>query len=160
MIQGSRLWNLLACSFCTRLMDSTPPATTIGTSSTITLLAAVAMAIIPEEHWRSTLMPAVVTGNPAAIAHWRAMLDPWVPCWRAAPIMTSSTSPGSTLARSRTARMTGATMLGASRLLNEPRYDLVKPVRAVATITASFIVVLLRCADQGARSVTLTYDVG
>src|SRR5215467_2101757 len=141
-------------------MDSTPPATTIGTSSTITLFAAVAMAIIPEEHWRSTLMPAVVTGNPAAMAHWRAMLDPWVPCCKAAPIMTSSTSPGSTLARSKTARMTGATMLGASRLLNEPRYDLVNPVSAVATITASFIVVLLRCDAQGTRSLTLTYYVG
>ena len=102
----------------------------------------------------------VVTGNPAAIAHWRAILDPCVPCWRAAPMMTSSTSPGSTPARSKTARMTGATILGASRLLNEPRYDLVKPVRAVATITASFIVVLLQCDDQGTRSVTLTYYVG
>src|SRR5206468_12896593 len=131
-----------------------------GTSSTMTLFAAVAMAMSPEEHWRSILMPAVVTGNPAAIAHWRAILDPCVPCWRAAPMMTSSTSPGSTPARSKTARMTGATMLGASRLLNEPRYDLVNPVRAVDTITASFIVVLLRCDDQGTRSVTLTYYVG
>src|SRR5215470_16592237 len=160
MIQGSRLWNLLACSFCTRLMDSTPPAITMGTSSTIMFFAAVAMAIMPEEHWRSTLIPAVLTGSPAAMAHWRAILDPWVPCCRAAPMMTSSTSPGSTLARSKSARMTGATMLGASRLLNEPRYDLVSPVRAVATITASFIVVLLRCDDQGTRSVTLTYYVG
>ena len=155
MIQGSRLWKRLACSFCTRLIDSTPPATTMGTSSTMTLFAAVAIAIIPEEHWRSILIPAVVTGNPAAIAHWRAILDPCVPCWRAAPMMTSSTSPGSTPARSRTARMTGATMLGASRLLNEPRYDLVNPVRAVDTITASFIVVLLRCDGQGTRSLRL-----
>ena len=64
-------------------------------------------------------------------------------------LLTSSTSPGSTPARSKTARMTGATMLGASRLLNEPRYDLVNPVRAVDTITASFIVVLLsrKCAQ-------------
>src|SRR5215468_5203340 len=77
------------------------------------------------------------------------MLDPCVPCWRAAPMMTSSTSPGSTPARSKTARMTGATMLGASRLLNAPRYDLANPVRAVATMTASFIDVLLRCDTQG-----------
>ena len=31
--------------------------------------AAVAIAIMPEEHWRSILIPAVVTGNPAAMAH-------------------------------------------------------------------------------------------
>ena len=73
-------------------------------------------------------------------------------------MMTSSTSPGSTPARSKTARMTGATMLGASRLLNEPRYDFVNPVRAVDTITASFIVVLLRCYGQAHAA--LTYYVG
>ena len=42
----------------------------------MTLFAAVAIAIIPEEHWRSRLIPAVVTGNPAAMAHWRAILEP------------------------------------------------------------------------------------
>src|SRR5437867_13346352 len=88
IIQGSRLWKRLACSFCTRLMDSTPPATTMGTSSTMTLLAAVAIAIIPEEHLRSILMPAVVNGNPAAIAHWRAVLEPCVLCWVGAPLLS------------------------------------------------------------------------
>src|SRR5215216_3798490 len=39
--------------------------------------------------------------------------------------------------------MTGATIRGVSRSLKEPRYDLVSPVRAVDTITASFIIVLL-----------------
>src|SRR5882724_2039085 len=39
--------------------------------------------------------------------------------------------------------MTGATRRGVSRSLKAPRYDLVIPVRAVDTITASFIIVLL-----------------
>ena len=37
------------------------------------------IAFIPDEHWRSTVMPAVVIGSPAARAVWRAMLYPCVP---------------------------------------------------------------------------------
>src|SRR5436309_3404506 len=46
-------------------MDSTPPATTMSMRSTMTCLAAVAMVISPDEHWRSIDMPATVTGKPA-----------------------------------------------------------------------------------------------
>src|SRR5437870_4863297 len=53
------------CSFCTRLIDSSPPATMIGTLSTITRCAAIAIACRPDEQKRLTVVPAVVTGSPA-----------------------------------------------------------------------------------------------
>ena len=56
------------CSFCTRLTESSPPPTRISTLSEMTVFAATAIAIIPDEHCRSTVMPAVVTGRPAASA--------------------------------------------------------------------------------------------
>jgi len=62
-------------------------------------LAAVAIAIIPDEHCRSSDIAATVSGSPARIALWRATLEPWPPCCNAAPMMTSSISPGSTPAR-------------------------------------------------------------
>src|SRR2546422_3197058 len=64
------------CSFCTRLMDSRPPATMIGTLSTITRCAAIAIACRPDEQKRLTVVPAVVTGSPARSAAWRAMFWP------------------------------------------------------------------------------------
>jgi hypothetical protein len=42
-------------------------------------LAAVAIAIIPDEHCLSTVIPGVLTGKPAARAQWRAMFRPCVP---------------------------------------------------------------------------------
>src|SRR5262245_48976913 len=56
------------CSFCTRLIDSMPPATAIVTPSRITERAATAIACKPEAHCRSIVVPATVTGNPARIA--------------------------------------------------------------------------------------------
>src|SRR5690606_16079952 len=101
--------------------------------------AAMAMAIIPDEHCRSTDMPATVTGRPAASSAWRATFSPLVPCCIAHPMMTSSTSAGSMPARATAARMACAPSVGASVLLNAPRYALPIGVRAVDTITASFI---------------------
>src|SRR6516165_9215703 len=60
------------CSFCTRLIDSIPPATAIFTPSSTTERAATAIACKPEAHCRSIVVPATVTGNPARIAHLRA----------------------------------------------------------------------------------------
>ena len=48
-------------------MDSTPPATTTSILSVITCFEAVAIAIIPEEHCLSIVMPETVLGRPAAI---------------------------------------------------------------------------------------------
>ena len=74
----------LILSFCTSEIDSRPPPTATVMPSTMICLAAVAIAIRPEEHWRSMVMPDTVTGRPARSADWRAMLEPVVPCCRAA----------------------------------------------------------------------------
>src|SRR2546422_6890627 len=63
---------LLKCSFCARLTDSSPPATMIGTRSTIPRWAAMAIACRPEEQKRLTVTPAVVTGSPARSADCRS----------------------------------------------------------------------------------------
>src|SRR3989475_8615471 len=125
------------CSFCTRLIDSSPPATTIGTRSTITRCAASAMACMPEEQKRLTVMPAVVTGSPARSAAWRAMFWPVAPSGSAQPMTTSSTSPGSIPARFTAWAMTWPPMAAPCVLLNAPRYARPIGVRAVETMTAS-----------------------
>jgi hypothetical protein len=91
-------------SCCTQEIDSTPPAIATGTRSTITRCAAMAMVCNPEEQKRLTVTPAVLTGSPARKAIWRAMLPPVAPSGSAQPISTSSTSAGSTPARSTAAR--------------------------------------------------------
>ena len=71
---------------CTRLMDSSPPATATGTPSCVMLRAASAIACRPEEQKRLTVWPAAVTGRPARMAHWRAMLPPVAPSGLAQPM--------------------------------------------------------------------------
>src|SRR3989442_729744 len=61
------------CSFCTRLIDSSPPATTIGTRSTITRWAARAIACRPDEQNRLTVTPAVVPRSRASRPAVRAV---------------------------------------------------------------------------------------
>src|SRR5690554_5613380 len=58
-------------------------------------------------------------------------------------MIRSSTSPGLIPARSTTARTTCPPSTGASVSLNEPRKDLVSAVRAVATMTASCMLMFL-----------------
>ena len=55
-------------------IDSTPPPTTMSILSVITCLAAVAIAISPEAHCRSTDIPATLTGSPARSSDVRAIL--------------------------------------------------------------------------------------
>src|SRR3546814_20506120 len=50
---------------CTIEMDSTPPATITSIWATMTCLAALAIAMRPEEHCRSIVMPETVMGRPA-----------------------------------------------------------------------------------------------
>jgi hypothetical protein len=88
--------------------------------STMICLAAVAMAIRPDAHWRSSDMPDTVTGSPARNAAVRPMVV-WTPCCSAAPMITSSISAGSSLARSTTARMACAASVGEGVALNAPR---------------------------------------
>lgn len=96
-----------------------------------------AMVCKPDEQNRLTVVPLTVTGKPARSAAWRAMLPPVAPSGYAQPRITSSTSPGSTLARSTACLIACAPMVAPCVMLKPPFQDLVRPVRAVETMTAS-----------------------
>src|SRR6185503_5948694 len=129
----------LFISFCTSEIDSTPPATKISPSPAITRCAASAMVCRPEEQKRFTVMPGTVFGQPARIAIWRAMFQPVAPSGLAQPMITSSTSSASTFARSSAACTTWPPIFAPCVRLSAPRQLLQSGVRAVETITASFI---------------------
>jgi hypothetical protein len=84
----------------TRLTDSSPPPTATSMPSTMMRCAAMLIAMRPELQKRLMVSPGTVTGRPARISASRAMLWPVAPSGLAQPMITSSTSPGSTLARS------------------------------------------------------------
>ena len=79
----------------------------------------------------------MVTGRPARSAIWRATLPPVVPSGSPQPMITSSTSAGSTRARSTAAFTTWPPRVAPWVMLSAPRQDLARPVRAVETMTAS-----------------------
>jgi hypothetical protein len=108
-------------------------------SPAITRCAASAMVCSPEEQKRLTVVPETVTGQPARIAIWRAMLPPVAPSGMAQPMTTSSTSCGSSLARWIAACTTWPPILAPCVMLSAPRQLLQSGVRAVETITASVI---------------------
>ena len=99
--------------------------------------AATAIVCRPDEQKRFTVMPATLTGHPARSAIWRAMLAPVAPSGNAQPISTSSTSPGSSLARAIAWATTCPPMVAPWVMLKAPRHDFARPVRAVETMTAS-----------------------
>src|SRR5262245_33633889 len=127
-------------------MDSRPPATATGTPSWVMLRAASAIACSPEEQKRLTVCAAAVTGRPARMAHWRAMLPPVAPSGLALPMVTSSTWPGSMPARFTAWAMTWPPMSAPWVSLKAPRTALPLGGRAVETMTASTMgaVLLLR----------------
>src|SRR6202041_489162 len=129
--------------FCTREIDSTPPATAICMPSTTISLAAVAMAVKPEAHCLSTLIAAIDVGKPARMALCRAIFDPLEPCCKAHPMMTSSISAGPISARPTAWAIACPPSVGAEVLLNAPLYALAMGVRATETMTASRINVAL-----------------
>src|SRR5687767_6668125 len=98
-----------------------------------------AMVCSPDEQKRFTVMPATVFGQPARIAIWRAMFHPVAPSGLAQPMITSSTSSASTLARSRAACTTCPPIFAPCVWLSAPRQLLHSGVLAVETITASTI---------------------
>src|SRR5689334_24059131 len=98
-----------------------------------------AMVCRPEEQKRFTVMPGTVLGQPARTAIWRAMFQPVAPSGLAQPMITSSTSSASTLARSSAACTTWPPILAPCVMLSAPRQLLQRGVRAVETITASSI---------------------
>ncbi|MNL55650.1 hypothetical protein D3C87_1790790 [compost metagenome] len=124
-------------------MFSWPAPIAAGMPSTMICLAAVAMAIRPEAHWRSRVCPLTDNGRPEARAAMRARFRPAVPLVRAAPITRSSISPASIPARSTAARIAWLAMVGDLMVLNAPRKALAIGVRAVDRMTASFMVEIL-----------------
>src|SRR5438067_8164292 len=101
--------------------------------------AASAMVCSPDEQKRFTVMPGTLCGSPARTAIWRAMFQPVAPSGLAQPMMTSSTSCGSTFARSSAACTTWPPILAPCVLLSAPFQLLQRGVRAVDTISASVI---------------------
>ena len=127
------MWN------CTRLIDSSPPATATGAPSLMIRPAASAIACRPEEQKRFTVMADALGGMPPRNAACRAMLPPVAPSGLAQPITTSSTLAGSMPARSIAARMAWPPMSAPWVMLNAPRCAFPMGVRAVETMTASVI---------------------
>src|SRR5256885_10329871 len=128
-------------------------------SPVITRCAAMAMVWSPDEQKRLTVIPAVVTGQPARMAICRAMLRPVAPSGFAQPTMTSSISAGSTCARSIAWRRTWPPIVAPWVMLNAPFQLLQSGVRAVETMTASGMSVTLTAfADFGIHCNRMAVD--
>src|SRR3954452_16207122 len=97
----------------------------------------------PEEQKRFTVIPGTLIGQPARSAIWRALFQPVAPSGLAQPMITSSTSSASTLARSRAACTTCPPIFAPCVMFRAPRQLLQRGVRAVETITASFFMLLI-----------------
>ncbi|KAG1243818.1 hypothetical protein G6F68_015690 [Rhizopus microsporus] len=117
---SNQRWRFIV-SFCTSEIDSWPPATTISMPSCVTCRAAVAIAISPDAHCRSSVIAGTCAGRPARSAAWRATFMCVVPCCKAAPRITSSTSPGATPARATACEIAWPPSGGAVVALNAPR---------------------------------------
>src|SRR5262249_34249867 len=132
-------WSRLAI-----VIDSTPPPIMTSAPSWMMWFAAYAIACRPEEQNRFSVSPATEVGSPARIAATRAMLWPCEPCGWPQPMITSSTSLGSSCGTlPRTSLMVWAVKSSGRVRLNEPRDDLARGVRELATMTASLIESLL-----------------
>src|SRR5438477_8059790 len=126
------------------VIDSTPPPIMTSAPSLMTWFAAIAIAWRPEEQKRFRVSPATDTGSPARIAATRAMLWPCDPWGCPQPMITSSTSFGSSWGTlPRTSLMVWAVKSSGRVRLNAPRNDLASGVRELATMTASLMRVSL-----------------
>src|SRR4051794_7878946 len=119
-----------------RLIDSTPPATTTSYCPAISPAAAKCTDCCEDPHCRSTVTPVTVSGQPAVSAAVRAMSKVCSPTCETQPQMTSSTTPGSTPARSTSALSTCADRSAVCTPDNPP-LRLPTGVRTASTITAS-----------------------
>ena len=123
---------------CTSEICSTPPPIATGTPLTMQAWAAMATVWRPEEQKRLTVAPAVVTGQPAQSAALRPTLVPVAPSGLAQPTNTSSDLARlDARARSMACLIAWPAIAAPWVLLNSPRNDLVSPVLAVETTTAS-----------------------
>ncbi len=92
----------------TRLIDSTPPATTTSYWPLTRPAAAKWTDCWLDPHCRSTVTPGTDCGHPAESTALRAMSKVCSPTWLTQPQMTSSTTSGFTPARSARALSTCA----------------------------------------------------
>lgn len=122
----------------TRLIDSTPHATTMSACPAMIACAAKVAACWLDPHCRSIVVPGTVSGKPAASTALRTMLYDCSPTWLTHPPMTSSTSPGSRSLRSTSAFSTPASRsTGWSPLSCPPGLPRPTGVRMTSTMTAS-----------------------
>src|SRR4029079_8523285 len=119
----------------TRVMTSTPAATTTSYAPAMTPCAAKWAACWLDPHWRSIVVPGTVSGHPAASTALRATLTACSPTCITHPITTSSTIPGSIPVRSTSAFNVSAARSTGCQSLSLP---LRRPsgVRMRSTMTA------------------------
>ena len=91
----SGFWPLIELPIGTRLIDSTPPATTTSYCPAMSPAAAKCTACWLDPHCRSTVTPVTVSGQPAASSAVRAMSSVCSPTCDTQPQTTSSTTVGS-----------------------------------------------------------------
>src|SRR5579859_2668961 len=123
------------------------------------------MACWLDPHWRSTVVPGTLSGNPAASAALRPTFKPCSPTWLTQPTMTSSISPASMPVRLTSAASTSAIKSTGCQSFNRP---FLRPtaVRAASTITASrcAMTLLLACLvihyiSGNRRDITSLYEL-
>src|SRR5271165_2094016 len=120
----------------TRLIDSTPPATTTSYWPLTRPAAAKCTDCWLDPHCRSTVTPGTLSGQPAASTALRAMSNVCSPNWLTQPQITSSTTAGSVPERSASARSTCADRSTGCTPDRAP-FRFPTGVRTAATITAS-----------------------
>ena len=121
-------------------MLSTPPPINASLPPLTIWYAASAIDCRPEEQKRLRVTPPVEVGSPASMAETLAILCPCGPWGCPQPRMTSSTSRGSSWGVLRsTSRMQCAASSSGRVRLNDPRNDLARAVRELATMTASLM---------------------
>src|SRR2546428_3081327 len=99
-----------------------------------------AIALSPDAQKRLTVDPGTDDGRPDMIATVLPTLEPCGPSGKPAPSMRSSICAGSTSGTRRSSCRTHCTAMSSARArLNDPRTDLARPLRTLATITASRI---------------------
>src|SRR5580704_1123576 len=120
----------------TRLIDSTPPATTTSYWPLTRPAAAKCTDCWLDPHCRSTVTPGTLSGQPAASTALRAMSNVCSPNWLTQPQITSSTTAGSVPERSASACSTCADRSTGCTPDSAP-FRFPTAVRTAATITAS-----------------------
>src|SRR5580692_8252544 len=123
----------------TRLITSTPPATTTSIAPDLTACTANSNACWLEPQARLTVVPGTDSGQPAASTAYRPILADWSPTWPTQPQITSSTTAGSMPVRCASARSTSADR-SAACAVDSPPPRLPTAVLTVSTTTASRVI--------------------